>query len=473
MATSGTSQTWTVEEYEAAAARLGFFQSLRGKLFLCFLFLSLIPVVAMSLVALVSGAGSAISVLGYGAAAEIAALVLFHLVLGQHLTPLVDLTESMRRMANGETDVTALVASQDEVGLLARSFNRTMQGIRERMEAEQRSRHQLEALTGRYVAFVDKLAAGNLHLPLLPAVDHELVDPLARGLNELLNRMQDLARQTQQATTNITSATAQILAATSEQAASASEQAASISETTSTAEEVRQTAEQAADRARLVAETARESIAVAEQGLRAAEDTAVGINDIKEQEGTIAETILALSEQTQQVGEIIATVSDIADQSNLLALNATIEAARAGEAGKGFAVVAAEVRNLAEQSRQATVQVRDILGEIQKAANKAVMVTEEGSKRADAGVQLAHTSGRAIQGLSKRIQEAAHAAQQIAASANQQLAGVDQIAMAMGNINQAAAQTERGTRRVEEAAQNLNALAAQLTSIVKHYKLGG
>ena len=94
----------------------------------------------------------------------------------------------------------------------------------------------------------------------------------------------------------------------------------------------------------------------------------------------IAETILALSEQTQQIGDIIATVNDIADQSNLLALNAAIEAARAGEAGKGFAVVAGEVRSLAEQSRQATAQVKEILGDIQKATNTAVMVTEEGTK---------------------------------------------------------------------------------------------
>ena len=93
-----------------------------------------------------------------------------------------------------------------------------------------------------------------------------------------------------------------------------------------------------------------------------------------------AENILALAEQAQAIGEIIATVNDIAEQTNLLALNAAIEASRAGEQGKGFAVVAGEVKALADQSKKATAQVRQILGEIQKATNTAVLSTEEGKR---------------------------------------------------------------------------------------------
>jgi len=186
----------------------------------------------------------------------------------------------------------------------------------------------------------------------------------------------------------------------------------------------------------------------------------------------IAETILSLSEQTLQIGEIIATVNDIADQSNLLALNAAMEAARAGEAGRGFAVVAGEVRNLAEQSRQATAQVSSILSEIQKAANTAVMVTEKGTKSAESGVELAHSTGDAIRVIREHTKQAVAASEQIAASARQQLAGMDQITRAMGNINQGATQTEKGMQQVDQSAQNLNNLARQLTSIVQQYKIG-
>ena len=119
---------------------------------------------------------------------------------------------------------------------------------------------------------------------------------------------------------------------------------------------------------------------------------------------SIAENIVALSEQTQQIGEIITTVNDIAAQSNILALNASVEAARAGEYGKGFAVVAVEVRNLAEQSRQATAQVKAILSDIQKATNATVMATEEGTKQVEDGAQLAMKAGEAIEQLAEVIQ---------------------------------------------------------------------
>ena len=183
----------------------------------------------------------------------------------------------------------------------------------------------------------------------------------------------------------------------------------------------------------------------------------------------IAETILNLSEQTQQIGEIIATVNDIADQSNLLALNAAIEAARAGDAGKGFAVVAGEVRGLADQSRQATAQVKEILGDIQKAANKAVMVTEEGTKRAESGTILAKSTGTAIQTIRERIQLIVQSAQQIAFSSKEQLVGMDQIVTAMENINQATVQTDIGTKQAEKAAHNLNEMASLLNKTVERF----
>jgi methyl-accepting chemotaxis protein len=296
------------------------------------------------------------------------------------------------------------------------------------------------------------------------------VEKRATTEQEQREYLENIIIQIRNTANELSSAAAEILATTSQQAVGATQQAAAVSETTSTVQQVRQTAEQSADRARLVSEMVQDSTGVAGHGLRAVQDTVIGMDSVKEQVGSIAETILSLSEQTQQIGEIIATVNDIADQSNLLALNAAIEAARAGEAGKGFAVVAGEVRSLAEQSRQATEQVRDILGEIQKAANTAVMVTEEGTKRADAGMQQVQTAGEAIRTIGEHVQKVAQAAQQIAVSANQQLAGMDQIAAAMDSVNQASAQSQAGTQQMERAAQNLNQLAAQLTRIVEQYK---
>ena len=328
--------------------------------------------------------------------------------------------------------------------------------------------HMLDLLNEMAQA-VNQVAKGDLTIGVTP---RSAKDALGNAIAQMLANLHQLTGQMQEATENISKANSNISAATTEQAATVTEQAASVTETSTTVEEVRQTAEQSVERAQLVSEMASNTLKLAESGLDAVKKTEDGMLGLKDQVRHIAETILNLSEQTLQIGEIIATVNDIADQSNLLALNAAMEAARAGEAGRGFAVVAGEVRNLAEQSRQATAQVSGILSEIQKAANTAVMVTEKGTKSAEDGVKLAQATGDSIRVIREHTQQAVAAAEQIAASARQQLAGMDQITRAMGNINQGATQTQKGMQQVDQAAQNLNDLARQLTSIVQQYKIG-
>ena len=184
----------------------------------------------------------------------------------------------------------------------------------------------------------------------------------------------------------------------------------------------------------------------------------------------IAQTVVRLSEQTQSIGGIIASVTEIADQSNLLAVNAAIEAAKAGEQGRGFAVVAQEIKNLASQSKQATLQVRNILNDVQKATGAAVMATEQGSKAVEAGVKQSAKAGEAILMLSESINEAVQATTQIVSSSQQQVVGMDQIGVAMQNINQAGAETAVSMVQSEKAAKNLNDLGQKLKDMVERFK---
>jgi len=179
------------------------------------------------------------------------------------------------------------------------------------------------------------------------------------------------------------------------------------------------------------------------------------MNRIREQMDSIALTIVRLSEQSQSIGGIIASVTEIADQSNLLAVNAAIEAAKAGEQGKGFAVVAQEIKNLAGQSKQATLQVRNILNDVQKATGAAVMATEQGSKAVETGVKQSAQAGEAILLLAESINEAVQATTQILASSQQQVVGMDQIGVAMQNINQAGTETAVSMVQSEKSAKNL------------------
>jgi methyl-accepting chemotaxis protein len=274
----------------------------------------------------------------------------------------------------------------------------------------------------------------------------------------------------------LASSAAEILAATTQQASGSNQSSAAVTETVSTVEEVTQTAEQAADRARAVADSARRTAEIGKSGLRAVETSVEGMAAVREQVEATASSIVTLAEQAQAIGEIIASVNDIAEQTNLLALNAAVEAARAGEHGRGFAVVAAEVKNLAQQSKKATVQVRQILGEIQRATNAAVMITEQGTKQVASMDRQVREAGDTIRALADSVADASQVAAQIVASAGQQALGMSQIREAMANIHQATQQNLAATKQAERAAQDLNQFGGRLLALtgatVRHHSNG-
>jgi methyl-accepting chemotaxis protein len=264
----------------------------------------------------------------------------------------------------------------------------------------------------------------------------------------------------------LSSVSAEILAGTSQQAAGMREHSAAVTQTVSTVDEVLQTSEQASQRAKSVSESSQRAADVSQAGRKAVDDSVSAMGTVRDQTGSIAESILTLAEQAQAIGEIIATVNDVAEQINLLSLNAAIEAARAGEHGRGFSVVAAEIKALADQSKKATTQVRQILGEIQKATNAAVMATEQGTKSVSDAIKTVSEAGTTIRMLADIIGAAAQSAAQIAASSGQQATGMRQIHQAMQNISQVSTQHLAATSQSEQAAKHLTVLGASLKQLV-------
>jgi methyl-accepting chemotaxis protein len=315
------------------------------------------------------------------------------------------------------------------------------------------------------------IAEGNLKVEVIAGERKDEVGILNLAFCKMVEKLRGSIKNIIEGVNLIGSSASEILAATTQVASGSAETATAISETTATVEEVRQAAQLSSQKASRVSENAQQIAQVTQVGQKAVDETINGMNDIQNQMEAVANTIVRLSEQSQQIGGIIASVTDVADQSNLLAVNAAIESAKAGEQGKGFAVVAQEIKNLAQQSKQATIQVRNILNDIQKATSAAVMATEQSSKAVENGVKQSTQAGESIKLLSKSVNESVQAATQIVASSQQQVVGMDQIGLAMNNINQAGTENASSMMQAEKAAKNLHELGIKLKQLVEQYKI--
>jgi len=421
--------------------------------------------------------------------AAVLAVVTALAITASIVKPLNSALDAANRLAQGDVSVEIGSEAPDEIGQLLRAMGKMVQSLRHMGESANRialgdlevevvpnserdvfgvAMQNMVGSLKRLAANADRIAAGDLTLDMLPASPK---DQLGNSFATMTRNLRELNLEVREVVNVLASSAGEIMTTVSELASSSAQTATSISETHATVQEVRQTTDLASQKSRQVYESSHRSVQVAKTGKVSVENAIGGMRGIDERMGFIAERIVNLSEQSQAIGEIIATVNDLAEQSNLLAVNAAIEAAKAGEHGKGFAVVAQEVKNLATQSKQATAQVRSILGFIQKATTAAVLATEQGSKAVEAGVRQSSEAGEAISLLAASIEDSSNATLQIVTSTQEQAIGMDQIAIAIQSINQASGQNVEGSRQIESAARNLYELNQKLQQLVSRYQV--
>ena len=288
--------------------------------------------------------------------------------------------------------------------------------------------------------------------------------------NRFMENMQQIIVQVAGSSSQLAAAASQ-LQSTSEQIATGAEEVAAQTGTVATAsEEMAATSGDIARTCHQAAESAKFASTAAESGAAVVQGTVQGMQKIAVRVRETAKAVENLGARSDQIGAIIGTIEDIADQTNLLALNAAIEAARAGEQGRGFAVVADEVRALAERTTRATKEIGGMIKSIQQETKAAVREMEEGVREVETGSVEAEKSGRAIAEILEQISSVDTQVAQIATAAEQQTATTNEITNNMQQVTDVVQASSRGALESAQAARQVNRLSNELLGLVGRFK---
>lgn len=280
---------------------------------------------------------------------------------------------------------------------------------------------------------------------------------LVSRINETSERVVDGSKDTQQ--------TALHLAEASEH------QAQEIAGASAAVNEMAVTIDQVSANAAESAGVAERSVSIANNGAKVVQNTIRGMDTIREQIQDTSKRIKRLGESSQEIGDIVSLINDIADQTNILALNAAIQASMAGDAGRGFAVVADEVQRLAERSATATKQIESLVKTIQNDTNEAVISMEQTTAEVVRGARLAQDAGVALEEIEAVSASLAELIQNISNAARQQASSAGHISNTMNVIQEITSQTSAGTNATAAAIGNLSDLAVELRGSVSGFKL--
>ncbi len=388
---------------------------------------------------------------------------------------LITLVAVCNDYAGGDHTVRATVNGDDEFAHLTKSLNTLLdsQGtVASGSTYNSVGSSDAAALQAQIEKLLQEVSAvGDGDLRVQAEVTPDTLGVLADSFNYMIEELAKVVGRVQQTAMQVTNATRRILDRSTELSQATETQVGQISQASEAVEALAVFIQNVARNAMLSAEAAREALHNANSGQKSVRQTIEGMMLIRENVQETSKKIKRLGERSNEIGEIVRIIEDIADQTNLLALNAAIQSAMAGEHGRGFAVVADEIRLLAERSTESTKRIDTLVKSIQGDTYEAVVAMEDSTQEVVKGSQLADEAGRSLNSIYSAVERQAQMIESIARAANDQISVSEAVAIAMGQISDITRQTNSGTQEAAASVTYLADLAEQLRASVSTFRL--
>jgi methyl-accepting chemotaxis protein len=388
----------------------------------------------------------------------------------------LELADICRQVSAGDRSARAPIKGEDEFAVLASAVNAVLdgapvagRGVISHAAGDAQDAATLQAQIEKLLQEVSAVGDGDLRVQA--EVTPDTLGVLADSFNYMIEELAKVAGRVQATTFQVTNATRRLLDRSAEVAQASDTQAIQISQTTESVARLADFVQLSANNALAAAEAARDALKNADGGQRAVVQTIDGMVRIRENVQETSKKIKRLGERSQEVGEIVRLIEDIADQTNLLALNAAIQSAMAGEHGRGFAVVADEIRLLAERVTEATKRIATIVKSIQGDTYEAVVAMEESTQEVVKGSLLADQAGEALRSIYGAVDRQAKMIEGIAKAANERAQTSEAVATTMTRIADITRQTNAATQDTTAAVSYLAELAEQLRASVATFRL--
>jgi twitching motility protein PilJ len=341
----------------------------------------------------------------------------------------------------------------------------TNRQLRETAQKSERNQHAIMRLLNE----IESLADGDL--TVTASVTEDFTGAIADSFNYSIDRLRELVVTINHTAEQVATAVADTQTTALQLAAASEHQALQISAASTAINDMAASIDQVSANASESSAVAERSVTIANKGNEVVHNTIHGMDNIREQIQDTSKRIKRLGESSQEIGDIVSLIDDIADQTNILALNAAIQASMAGDAGRGFAIVADEVQRLAERSSSATKQIETLVRAIQNDTNEAVISMEQTTSEVVRGARLAQDAGVALEEIEGVSRVLAELIESITDAARQQAASAGQISQTMTVIQQTTTQTTSGTAATAESIGNLAKMASEMRRSVSGFTL--